>query len=289
MNSKKTIGSEIVLLESLLEITTTYEEIAATRMRQTRNAVLIVRDFLMELSSIFQTVKSSYKNYIRKNLKKHHNQFNAESFRKGNGKTVYVLISANTGLYGDLMKKTFDTFFETIQKEKCDITIIGKLGLSFFKETGSTIPYTFFNLPDNNTATEFIPKIMEHLLIYEQIFVIYPKFKNVIEQQTVIESISGDSLIAQKTEETEKAKYLFEPSLFDIMSFFENEILRAIFEQTVKETQLAKYAARMVNMDQAADNIRQKLTSTESELQRIKHSQFNKKQLEALSSIAMWK
>lgn len=289
MNSKEAIGSEIVLLESLLEITATYEEIAAARMRQTRNAVLVVRDFLMELSTIFQAVKTSYKDDVEKNLKKHHNQFNAASFRKGNGKTVYVLISANTGLYGDLMKKTFDNFFETIQKEKCDITIIGRLGLSFFKETGSTIPYTFFDLPDNNTATEFIPKIMEHLLIYEQIFVVYPKFQNVIKQQPVIESISGDSLTSQKTNETEKAEYFFEPSLSDVMSFFENEMLGAIFEQTVKEAQLAKYAARMVNMDQAADNIGQKLGSTRSELQRIKHVQFNKKQLEALSSIATWK
>ena len=73
------------------------------------------------------------------------------------------------------------------------------------------------------------------------------------------------------------------------MLFFEKEIFTSYFEQTVGESQLAKHASRMISLDNSLENIKKNLQILNSEQQRIRHIDFNKKQLETISSIKLWK
>ena len=52
-------------------------------------------------------------------------------------------------------------------------------------------------------------------------------------------SVSGDMLPWEKG--VSEIKYFFEPSLEKVISFFEKEIIAAIFEQEVYESLLAKF------------------------------------------------
>src|SRR3989338_3652224 len=145
MTTKKEIIKEKDFLAILQTILETYEEIAATRMARIRSSVLDSRDFLLEINAIFQQVKSSYNNQIVILMKKKKLKDPTKlTFIKRNGKTLYVFVSANTGLYGDIIRKTYDVFINSIKKEPGDVAIIGKLGLEMFKADRTSAPANYY-------------------------------------------------------------------------------------------------------------------------------------------------
>ena len=292
MVTKKAIVKEIDFLVTLKTILETYEEIAATRMARIRSSALGSRTFLLEINAIFQQVKSSYKAAIELLMKKKVRQ-GAEkdptklTFVKRNGKTLYVFVSANTGLYGDIIKKTYDVFIDNLKKTPGDVVIIGKLGVEIFKTDKVSIPYTYFDFPDNKIDNSILKKIIEHIIQYEKVLVFYEQFNTVISQSPIVTNISGDPLPWEKG--GPEAKYFFEPSLQKIMEFFEKEIFGSIFQQTIFESELAKFASRMVSLDYATDNTKDRLKQVTIERNRIKHQEDNKRQLEKFASMKLWR
>lgn len=288
MATKKDTIKEKDFLVTLHTILETYEEIAATRMARIRSSVLASRDFLLEINAIFQQVKSSYKNQIELLMK--HKKIKDPSkltFIKRNGKTLYVFVSANTGLYGDIIRKTYDVFIENLKKTPGDVAILGKLGLEIFNSEKISAPLTYFDFPDNKMNNEILKKIVEYIIQYEKVLVFYEQFNNVVSQSPIVTNISGDPLPWEQA--GPKAKYFFEPSLEKIMEFFEKEIFGSIFQQTIFESELAKFAARMVSLDFASENTKNRLKQVIIEASRIKHQEDNKRQLEKFASMKLWR
>lgn len=272
MTSKKQVFEDIEYSLSLKTIVQTYQEIAGSRMQRIRNSVLSSRDFLLGINTIFQQVKSSYK--IKGGL-------------QNNGKTLFVFISANTGLYGDIIKRTFLLFAREIKKERSDIAIIGRLGFRLFQEEfGFAKTFMYFELSDNKIDHEGIKKIIPYLIQYEKVIVFYEQFQSIIASEPIATSVSGDRLPWEKT--SSEIKYIFEPSLEKVMVFFEKEIIVSIFEQVVFESLLAKFSSRMIALEQTTENIQNKLKQALLKKAVIKHQELNKKQNERLSSMSLW-
>lgn len=288
MVTKKELTRESEFLTTLRTILETYEEIAATRMARIRSSVLGSRDFLLEINAIFQQVKTSYRAQVELLMKnKRIKDPSKLTFIKRNGKVLYVFISANTGLYGEIVRRTYEVFIENLKKEPGDVAILGKLGLEFFNSEKTQIPVTYFEFPDNRMDNEVVQKIVEFIIQYEKVLVFYEQFNNVISQSPIVTNISGDPLPWEKG--GPQARYFFEPSLEKIMEFFEKEIFASIFQQTIFESELAKFAARMVSLDFASQNTKTKLKEVTMARQRIKHQENNKRQLEKFASMKLWK
>lgn len=288
MITTKELSKEKDFLVTLHTILETYEEIAATRMARIRNSVLNSRDFLLEINAIFQQVKSSYKNEIDFLMKtKKIKDPSKLTFIKRNGKTLYVFVSANTGLYGDIIRKTYNVFMDALQKEPGDVAIIGKLGVEIFKADKVAIPYIYFECSDNKIDDWALKRIVDYIIKYEKVLIFYEQFNSVVSQSPIITNISGDPLPWEKGGPA--THYFFEPSLEKILEFFEEEIFASIFQQTIFESELAKFAARMVSLDFAAGNTKNRLRKVISESNRIAHQQKNKQQLEKFASMRLWK
>jgi ATP synthase F1 gamma subunit len=288
MITKKELTRETEFLTILRTILETYEEIAATRMSRIRSSVLASRDFLLEINAIFQQVKTSYKTQIEVLMKNSKIKDSSKlTFIKRNGKTLYVFVSANTGLYGEIIRKTYDVFVEKLKKEPGDVAILGKLGLQIFKAEEMKTPLTYFEFPDNRMDNAILQRIVEHIIQYEKVLVFYEQFNNVVSQSPIVTNISGDPLPWEKG--GPQAKYFFEPSLEKIMEFFEKEIFASIFQQTIFESELAKFAARMVSLDFASGNTKVRLKQVTLAKNRIKHQEENRKQLEKFASMSLWR
>ncbi len=288
MRTKKTITEELESLGSFRDLVQTYEEIAATHMRKVRSTVLGNRDFLEGIKLIFQKVRSSYKEEVAQILlKRNKNHPEAQHFFRHNGKKVYVLISANAGLYGSIIQETFNLFIAEVKKKPTDVTIIGKLGLQAFKDMNLKIPYTYFDFPDSTIDPIQLKDIAKHLTNYEEVIAFYPQFTNIILQNPTRGSITGELLEEGKTVAPEK--FIFEPSLERVLAFFETQIITALFEQTLSESQLAKFASRMINLDKASDNIKVLIGKGTFESQKISHYTENRKQRSLLSSMSLWR
>lgn len=281
MISKKEITLEtdgLISLKSLVEV---YEEMAAARMQKIRGAVVQSRQFLEGMLEVFAKVKAAYRQQSKK----------PAVWRQRNGKTIAVFISANAGLYGNIVDRTFDKFAEFVKKEKPEVVVLGKLGIKMMADEMPAVLYNYFDFSDENVEADSFDMVMRYLMQFERIMVFYGKFRTIINQDPTVTSVTGDAVQIESFAEPEKrakVKYLFEPSAEDIAQMFEGEILSSLFEQTLHESQLAKFASRMLALDHAVDNIDKRLTLMQWESRKARHKLMNRKQLSTISGISLW-
>ncbi|MGD8744570.1 MAG: FoF1 ATP synthase subunit gamma [Candidatus Woesebacteria bacterium] len=286
MQNKKQLENEVQTLENLSEIIEAYEEIAAMRMRRVKKSVLQNRDFLDGLNSIYRRVVFSYKKYLKKI--KHDKEAGATTLRETNGKTVSVFLSANTGLYGDIINKTFDLFMKNIINSPTDTVLVGRLGKSMFDAYGYQRDYKFFELSDAEDEEKDLNEILDYILQYTNIVVYHGIFRSVLNQEPVRSFITGGIFELQEEEESKYLESIIEPSVEEVAGFFERQILASLFEHSTYESSLSKYASRMVSLDLANENINEMRDKADLNLLRQKHRESNSKQLAALAGISIW-
>lgn len=279
MISKKQILLEIDGLLGLKSLVEVYQEVAATRMQRVRGAVLQSRTFMDGLVGVFKKVRRAYKLLPNK----------PKEARRMNGRTVAVFVSSNAGLYGDIVDRTFARFSEFVQANSPDVVVLGKVGMKTMQDKLNSVFFNYFDFLDEGIDMEGFDMIMRYLIQFERIYVFHGQFKTLLSQIPVETIVSGDAIASQTVDEsTDTTKYLFEPSVEDIARIFEGEILGSLFEQTLHESQLAKFASRMLALDRSVDSINHRLAKVELERVRIMHKIRNKKQLSTISGVSLW-
>ena len=286
MIDERALAEEIGRISGLQTLVRAYGEIAAIRMRKTRTSVLANRDFLNQLNSVFEDVRASYAHEVKALAKKTKGPAQV-TFLAHNGKTVSVLISANTGLYGEIVQSTLKLFLEEVRQNVSEVSIVGKHGLSLFLAEEPNRPYSYFELPDDRVESSDLVEIIKHIVQYSEIHVFYGKFQSVITQRPEKLEVSAEISLATDTRQ-ELRHYLFEPTLEGVLTFFETEIFASNFEQVIRESQLAKFASRVLAMDRADENTKEEIKRLYFEKNRLKHRSINKKLLNAISSLVAW-
>ncbi len=279
----KEVQLEIKQVSSLLNLAEVYGEIAATRMKRIRENVLKSREFLSAIESIFKDCLKSYARKLSEMVQQGKLKEGGKvTFLAHNGKTVVVFISANSSFYGEIVKKTFEKFIKDIENQDIEVTLIGKMGKSLFLSRKPNKPYTYFELPDYGIDRQKLGEALKHLVQYEVIKVYYGKYISVVTQKPTTFEISAGTPILGRVEEP-KAKYIFEPDVEKILMFFETQIFASLFDQAIRESQLAKFASRILAMDKASENARRRLQRLKVEKLKLSHSIENKKQLNNVS------
>jgi len=285
MISTNIIKEEKKEVSALSTIVDVYGEVAAERMRKIRESVLKNREFLSEIEEIFKDCLAAYSqkkdNLVRTGKIK---KGDVVTFLAHNGQTAAVLISANSGFYGAVIPQTFDQFLSDVRKGAGEVTIIGKLGRALFLEQEPNRPYTYFDLPDFGTNNELLAEVIRHLVQYEEIKIYYGKYYSVINQKpTMTEIKAGTSIFGDEGSQS-KDRFIFEPDVETILMFFETQIFASLFDQALEESQLAKFASRIIAMDTAAVHIKQEIDKLNVVLSKVKHLTSAKKQLNTISS-----
>jgi len=289
LNSKQ-IRQEIDLVGSLRRVSQAYEEISVMKMRQIREGVLQTRDFLEGLSGIFYDVKNFYARQIKELMEqKKITEFAQLSTLNKNGKSVSVLLTANTKLYGDIIIKTFELFRSAVEKDPSDVVVVGKLGRDIVRNRLPQCNFKYFEFPDMNATVEDLRSVVALLTQYKTVKIYFGKFENVINQYPEVTDISGNRpLQAEFNTKNEKVHFLFEPKVEDVLAFFETQVFSSLFKQTVSEGQLARFASRINAMEEALVNIDQKTEELRAMQLRLKKFIENKRQQNAMAGISLW-
>jgi ATP synthase F1 gamma subunit len=282
MKLDKRLKNELGALETMETVVQAYQEIAAMRMRRVKESVLSNRSFLEGLNDIYGEVSSVYNSgfFVFKTKE--------GVVRKTNGKTVSVLLSANTGLYGDIIRKSYDLFYDSIKHNDSDIVVVGKLGRKFYEGSDINRPFKYFDFSDSGTDEKNAKDLLEYVLSYETIAIFHGYFEDILNQLARKTLVSGGEIKGEEREVDKRVRYIFEPSIEDIMIFFENEILASIFNQSVFESSLSKFASRMISLDRAVVRLKNSLKSSNFRLRRSKHMGQNSEQLTLFSGISLW-
>lgn len=290
MADTRSLKAQVSQLRNLRSLVKSYGELAVTRMNRSRASVLYSRDFLGQINTVFKEVRRSHAAETG-SLSKRKISKSGEyvTFLSHNGKTASVFLAANTRLYGDIIQRTYKKFVQDVKTNDTEVVLVGKVALSMFKASLPDKPFTYFDFPDSHVDRVALEEIMSHLVHYQEIHVFYGKYRNVISQEPTLYKISSDVTsyagAKEEVEDPNPTHYLFEPSLDTILKYFESEIFAVLFNQTMAESQLAKFASRLVAMDRAEQNIDKAITTNHNELLRVTHDYKNKKQQNMVSSI----
>lgn len=282
----KKLKEEIATNQDFGLLTRSYQEHAIGQINFARYSVLYSRDFSKDLEVIFSNVRTSY--FTRVSTKELKNVI------KKNGKDIWILVAANNKLYGEIILKTTRLFvakIKDIDAKKVDIAIIGRQGKNIFDQANTNWPYDFYDIPDTNVTPDLLKKLSEKLINYENIYVFFGKYDNLVSQTPVQVALSGDILkdTPSDKESYSKQSFLYEPKIEEILSYFENQILSLLLNQTVQEAQLARYASRISAMESAQANIRKQLGILTRQQRATKMMEMNKSQIQLLAGRSLWK
>lgn len=290
MRSERTLQNEIREITTLQGVIESYEEIAAMRMRKIKNQVLSNRDFFGGLADVYRQVEHTYRVELVKLFVRRKKARQDVSIDKKD-KTVSVVLTANTGFYGNIVRDTFNHFISQIDTKKTDVVVVGKVGSRLYSFSRPDDGFKYFDLDDSETNSTQVSEIVNYLKDYDNIVVYHGKFESILQQKPVESYVSGDLTEFDQmvgNEATKSIECIFEPSLDDVVTFFETQLLSSLFEQSVYEHTLSKYTSRMVNLDGAIPNIKEVLRRTVFERQKFKHKKFNGQQLNVLASMSLW-
>jgi ATP synthase F1 gamma subunit len=294
MAQRKIIMEELESLNSLKELAESYEEIAANQMQKIKDSVLRTRDFLSAISDIFVDLKASYRREVKDLMDRIKRGGKAlMPILQKKDKLLMVYLSSNGRLYGAVTKKTFDLFVTDLKnngKDNVDLVVIGSAGKEMFENSSVKKDFEYFEIPDNNIGINHIKIVMRKYLQYERVHVYYGKFGNVVKQDAIETSISGEDIFETEVPSTvpREDRFIFEPILEKIFHFFQTQIMATLFSQTLLENQLARHASRVNAMEEALVHIEEESKRLYLEKTLAKHILLNKKQLESMSGFVLW-
>ena len=290
MQNLKNIVSETQLVRTINDLVQSFEQIYVTKMQHVRQSVLETRTFNEGINNLFFELKAAYHQQVLEIIEKRRKNLQLMNIAYKQKETVAVLLSANEKLSGDINQKVFNNFYNYIQEHKdIDIVIAGKSGKKLFDQKSTDRAYHYYDLPEEAVGIQSLRQIINNLLEYKQVKVFYGKFNNFINQVETMSDISGESENEDTKLVKHQKKFLFEPSLDEILEYFENQIFTALFKQTVHESYLAQIGSRIMSLESTSAKIQEKLKLLDYEEKRAIKQKRNKKQLQSMAGITYWR
>jgi ATP synthase F1 gamma subunit len=281
MEQLKSIDREIGITALIKTLAETYEEAATIEMKKTRDKVLHKRDFLLRVLETYIEVRNNYQDQIKSiNRKKNFLNF-AKKDKKNKGPyltisktkgTAAVLLTSNRSMVGAVNLKVFFNFLKFINNnQNVDIFVVGRVGRNFLNTSRPDLKYEYFDFPEKTEIKE-LAELTKKIIDYSKIEVFHGKYLNLVNQVGVQTPVTGEveTQPGETTQATKKEAYLFEPSLEEVLHFFETQIFSSLFSQTLSETNLANLGSRIQSMEQT-------IVGTEEHLKKLKLMQIRAK------------
>ena len=282
MKTSRILKKELATVGSLNDLISSLEELSAMRYRKTKNSVLNTREYLDEINFLYKQVKNNYKRVIESSGK----DYKEVKFRQPTKGTVYVFLSANGGLFGDVIGRNFENYRNYVTRIPADeILVVGSVGqkLIEFSDLKDKISYKYFPLSDSSGDKENLDQILKYCLDFKTIVIFYTRFVEILNQKPTADSVTGDIVFEEAISSFDKNQpqferdFLFEPDIEKVLGLFETQMINTLFEQKILESGLSKFTSRMVALDSASQKIKDNLTKIKIDYQRIKHIESNKK------------
>lgn len=289
MQNLNRLKDEILFTQSVDNFLQVYEEVAIIKIKRIRDKVISSREFIDALYPIVFEIRNFYLASKSKSKKRN----SIPNYLQKNGETLFVLFTPNDRLIGDIAGKVVDNYLESVKKcPKSRSMLVGKSGA---KHTGEAFkPDYYFDFPDGLDKESNFDMINGLILQYENVQIFYPKFISFVHQVSVEESITGEAienLIANKIAESDsgaRSNYIFEPSVEEVLHFFEREIFESYMRQKLLETSLSKYGSRIKSLEDAEKNTENVLNKLKKQAFIIDKSVKNSSQLERVAGMTLW-
>lgn len=253
-------------MRTIVSLTSAFESLSSMRIMQTKKKVLISNDFFNEVWEIYKQIRVDV-------------MFNfGRAYQEpGSDREVLILITAPSGLTGDIDQRLVRKLQTYYDAEKHDIIVIGRHGALQLDQV--KIKYNkFFDLPKKDYIN--VEPLVAEIKKYSKSHVFYQHYVSLSQQDIIdidmseaistmgkvvdIESVSGD-LITEKN-------YIFEPNTYAVTAYLETAILRLMLAQFIYDSRLAQLASRFKAMTAAKDRSTEAMNDLHLEFSRAKRA-----------------
>ena len=253
-------------MRTIVSLTSAFESLSSMRIMQTKKKVLISNDFFNEVWNIYKQIRvDALFNFGR--------SYDEAS----NNREALILITAPSGLVGDIDQRLVRKLQDYYDADKHDVIVIGRHGALQLDQV--KIPYNkYFDLPKKDYVN--VEPLIAEIKKYAKSRVYYQDYVSLSQQDIldidVSEAISsmgkiadldtvGDDAITEKN-------YIFEPSTYAVTAYLEAAILRLMLTQFIYDSRLAQLASRFRAMSAAKDRSTEAMDELNLQFNRAKRA-----------------
>ena len=277
MRRASAIEEEAAQIETVKDLTGVFESIASTKVAKVKNKVELSKEFFRLLWKRYSALRIDPDTRITGRDR------SAGEAQKPN---VFVIISAEAGLSGDIDQRLINTMLKDYDSDTTDIVVLGSHGASQLKQRD--ISYIrFFQVPESDSYIDVSP-VIDAVYSYSRIVVYYEEYVSLGVQE--IRTIDLISSIKEMSEDAEEdiitdQDTIFEPSIDYIADQMEMNMMTLALSQTILESSLAQSASRFNAMALAKDTAGNLLKDYRLEYHRAKRSESDRRMREILVSL----
>ncbi len=274
MRRASAIEKDAADITTIQDLTSVFESLASTQVGKVKGKVELSKQFFQLLWARYSSIRVDPNSRI-----------GAREDNKG-AKKVFVVISAEAGLSGDIDQRLMNVMQQDYEAATTDIIVLGSHGANQLTQRG--IPYVrFFQVPESDHYIDVSP-VIEAVLPYSKIIVYYEEYVSLGVQN--IKSIDLISSVQELSEGANEESMtaddtIFEPSLDDIADQMEITMMTLALSQTILESGLAQAASRFNAMAVAKKRAGELRGDFMLEFNRAKRSESDRRMREVMVSI----
>lgn len=275
MRKPSAIEKEAVQIGTVKDLTAVFESLASTQVAKVKNKVALSNQFFELLWERYSSIRVDPSSRIT----------NRDDTEK-NPRKVFVVISAEAGLSGDIDQRLIETMSQDYDASNTDVIVLGSHGASQMRQRG--VPYTrFFQIPESDRYIDVSP-VIDAVADYSDIIVYYEQYISLSEQ--IIKSINLISTMKDMSDDFEEgaitaADTIFEPSLDQIADEMESTMMTLVLSQSILESSLAQAASRFNAMAVAKKRAGELLDDSIMEFHRAKRGDSDRRMREVMVSL----
>lgn len=285
----KEVRIRIGSVKSTQQITKAMKMVSAAKLRKATERIVQIRPYSEHLSSILGNILSSVGSEIEMEYGK---------VREIN-KVLVVVITSDRGLCGAFNANSAkaaklhiqEKYGELAESGQVELLFVGKKGSDLlkkhFKNTNSKFVGLFSDLTFEKVA-EAADYIMDGFSRgeYDQVDVVYGKFKNAAVQLTTVEQFLPVSNEVDEDAPKTNHDYIFEPGKEEILVELIPKILKTQFFRYLLDSNASEHGARMTAMDSATENAEELLKSLKLSYNRARQAAITTEITEIVSGAA---
>jgi len=277
MQKASAIQKEVEGIETVENLTGVFESIASTQVAKIKTRVVLAKEFFDLLWVRYSAIRIDPGSRIS------YRDHTAESDRE-----VFVIISAEAGLSGDLDARLIETMLRDYDAATTDIMVLGTHGANQLKQSG--IPYKrYFQVPPSEGYVNVAP-VIEAISPYGSISVYYEEYVSLgvqgikkIDLHTTIQEMSKGTDLSEDIITPQNT--IFEPSLDEIADLMEQAMMTLAFSQAILESSLAQDASRFNAMATAKKRAFDLINLYKLDFHRAKRSENDRRSREVMISL----
>jgi len=241
MRRANIIEKDTMDISTVESLTSVFESIASTHVAKVKNKVDLSREFFQLLWKRYSSIQINPDLLVT-----NRNQGDGDESRK-----VFVIISAEAGLSGDIDRRLIETMLQDYDDKTTDIIVLGTHGANQLTQLGISFTH-YFQVPETDRYIDVGP-VVDAILPYSQVLVYYEEYISLgVQDIQIIDLISRMRDMSQNVNSDEYTMTdqdtIFEPSLSDIAEQMEITMMTLALSQTILESSLAQAASRFSAM-----------------------------------------